>query len=246
VGDAKGKNPRSLAVRTLASEHALRYRAWVEANRAFVLEQSGGRVGYVHIPDMGALGYSEFHRYLSREVERDALVVDVRYNGGGHVSELVLEKLARRRVAYCVSRWGQPRSYPMDAVLGPVVALTNEVAGSDGDIFSHGFKLLGLGPLVGTRTWGGVIGINPRHALADGSIVTQPEYSFWFRDVGFGVENYGTDPDVEVEITPQDAGAGRDPQLERSLALALEALERDAPRVPDFGDRPELRVPELV
>ena len=121
-----------------------------------------------------------------------------------------------------------------------MVALTNEYAGSDGDIFSHSFKLFGLGPLIGKRTWGGVVGIWPRHALVDGTVTTQPEFAFWFDDVGWGVENYGTDPDIEVEIRPQDHAAGEDPQLDRALVEIEKQLTRRPPRQPDFGRRPQL------
>jgi tricorn protease len=183
--------------------------------------------------------------HIVAEVERDALVVDVRFNGGGHVSQLVLEKLARRRIGYDISRWGTPDPYPSDSPAGPLVALTNEHAGSDGDIFSHCFKLFGLGPVVGKRTWGGVIGISPRHALVDGSLTTQPEYAFWFSDVGWGVENYGTEPDVDVDIRPQDYAAGRDPQLDKAVALALEALKKHKPLQADVDRRPSLVLPEL-
>ncbi len=124
---------------------------------------------------MGPHGYSEFHRDSLSEIDREGLVVDVRFNGGGHVSELILEKLARRRIAYNQSRWSNIQPYPVDSVAGPMVAITNEYAGSDGDIFSHGFKLLKLGPLIGKRTWGGVIGIWPRNLSMDGSFTTQPE-----------------------------------------------------------------------
>ena len=175
VGDAKGKAARTVTVKTLASEFPARYREWVETNRRIVHEQTKGRVGYVHIPNMGPQGYSEFHRYFLSEIDREGMVVDVRFNGGGHVSELILEKLARRRIAYNHSRWSNVQPYPVDSVAGPMVAITNEYAGSDGDIFSHGFKLLKLGPLIGKRTWGGVIGIWPRHSLIDGSFTTQPE-----------------------------------------------------------------------
>ena len=194
---------REVRVKLLADETPARYRAWVEANRAWVHEASAGRVGYFHLPDMMSAGFAEFHRYFATECDHDALIVDVRYNRGGHVSELLLEKVARKRIAWNVARWGRPTSYPDEAPAGPVVALTNEHAGSDGDIFSHGFKLMGIGTLVGQRTWGGVIGIWPRHALVDGTEVTQPEYSFWFKDVGWGVENYGTDPQVVVDNAPQ-------------------------------------------
>jgi tricorn protease len=131
----------------------------------------------------------------------------------------------------------------VQAVLGPLVAIANEWAGSDGDIFSHAFKLMKLGPLVGKRTWGGVIGISPKDALIDGGVTTQPEYSFWFEDVGWGVENYGTDPDIEVEITPEDWIAGRDPQLDKALQL-VERMQRTTPSgLPDFGERPVLALP---
>jgi len=143
--------------------------------------------------------------------------VDVRYNGGGAVSGLLLQKLARRRMGYDFSRWGPPAEYPATSPRGPMAAVTNEWAGSDGDIFSHTFKLMKLGPLIGKRTWGGVIGINPRHALADNTITTQPEFSFFFDDVHWGVENYGTDPDIEVDNAPQDYARGADPQLDRAI-----------------------------
>ena len=245
IAGQNGDKPRTVTVKTLKSERSARYREWVEANRLRVHEATGGRVGYLHIPDMGPRGYAEFHRAFLAEVVHPGLIVDVRYNGGGHVSQLLLEKLARRRIGYDVQRWGRPSAYPSYAVLGPMVAITNERAGSDGDIFCHAFKLMKLGPLVGKRTWGGVIGISPRDPLIDGGITTQPEYSFWFEDVGWGVENYGTDPDIEVEITPEDWVAGRDPQLERSLAEVLRLLEENPPKMPDFDGRPRKPLPVL-
>ncbi len=240
VGDANGENPRTVAVKLLASEHDARYREWVETNRAYVHAQTQGRVGYLHIPDMSVEGFAEFHRYYMREVRRDALIVDVRYNGGGFVSQFILEKLARKRIGYDLQRYGPPAPYPADSVLGPMVALTNESAGSDGDIFSHCFKLMKLGTLIGKRTWGGVIGIWPRHSLVDGTITTQPEFSFWFEDVGFKVENYGTDPHIDVDIAPQDYAAERDPQMEKALEVISEEMEKNPPRIPDFGPLPKL------
>ncbi len=241
TGDDPQGPTRSVLVTTLADEIPARYREWVERNRSWVHEQSRGRVGYLHLPDMMSAGFAEFHRYFTAECDRDSLIVDVRYNRGGHVSSLLLEKVARKRIGYATTRWGQTASYPEEAVAGPVVALTNEHSGSDGDIFSHGFKLMGIGPLIGTRTWGGVIGIYPRHTLVDGTQTTQPEYSFWFNDVGWGVENYGTDPQIEVDNAPQDAAAGRDRQLETALATALQLIERGDDRKPQFGERPNLR-----
>ncbi|GAA2887364.1 hypothetical protein GCM10010517_51210 [Streptosporangium fragile] len=240
-GDAK----RTVTVRAIGDEQPGRYRDWVEANRARCHERSGGRVGYLHIPDMGPEGYAEFHRGFLTEYDREALVVDVRFNGGGHVSALLLQKLSRRRLGYDFPRWGVPEPYPDESPRGPMVAITNEWAGSDGDIFSHTFKLLGLGPLIGKRTWGGVIGIWPRHRLADGTVTTQPEFSFAFDDVGWRVENYGTDPDIEVDITPQDYAKGVDTQLERAIEIALGRLATHPPHTPNPAARPRLTVPRL-
>jgi tricorn protease len=239
------RNPRIVAVDALRSEEPLRYRDWVERNRALVHTETDGQVGYIHVPDMGPWGYSEFHRYFGTEVDRAGLIIDVRQNRGGHVSQLLLEKLVRRRVGYDRTRWGQPESYPDDAPMGPMVALTDEYSGSDGDIFSHAFKLFGLGPLIGKRTWGGVIGIYPRHALVDGTITTQPEFAFWFEDVGWGLENYGTDPDIDVDIKPQDYREGRDPQMERAIREVLKLVRKVKPAVPEFEAPPSRVAPRL-
>ena len=162
----------------------------------------------------------------------DALIMDVRGNSGGHISELVVEKLARRVMAWDVGRWLRPVSYPQDARRGPLVTVADEHAGSDGDIVTAAIRSLGLGPVVGTRTWGGVIGFTDLHALVDGTQLTIPQLAFSFNDYGWGVENYGVDPDVEVLITPDDWAAGRDPQLETAVRLALEALEKQPPSTP--------------
>jgi tricorn protease len=217
----------------------------VEANRRIVHERTNGRVGYVHIPNMGPQGYAEFHRYYFSEVEREALIVDVRFNGGGFVSQLILEKLARKRIGFDATRWGKPEPYPSDSPSGPLVCITNEQAGSDGDIFSHAFKVMGLGPVVGKRTWGGVVGITSRHRLVDNGMTTQPEFSYWFSDVGWKVENYGTDPTHDVDITPQDEAAGRDPQMDTALRLVMQALRTHKPLTPDMRNRPHLALPVL-
>jgi tricorn protease len=245
IAGAGEEPPRSVTVKTLYSEYPARYREWVEGNRRKVHDATQGRMGYVHIPDMGAQGYAEFHRGFLAEVDREGLIVDLRFNRGGHVSGLLLEKLARRRIGYDIQRWGLPEPYPVESVMGPIVALTNEYAGSDGDIFSHGFKLMKLGPLLGTRTWGGVVGIWPRHALVDGTVTTQPEFSFWFADVGWGVENYGTDPDIFVDNTPQDYARGVDAQLERAIAEGLKLLAENPPTMPAFEGKPSRALPEL-
>jgi tricorn protease len=194
---------------------------------------------------MGPWGFSEFHRAWHSEVDKDGLIVDVRFNRGGNVSQLLLEKLARRRLGYGITRFRLPSPFPDDSPTGPMVCLTNENSGSDGDIFSHTFKLAGLGPLIGTRTWGGVVGIWPQQTLVDGTTTTQPEFGFWFTDVGFGVENYGTEPDIEVTITPEDYQKGRDPQLERGLEELMSIIHRSEPLIPEFGPAPSVRPPTL-
>jgi tricorn protease len=236
--ESPGEAPRTVVVKTLAAETPARYRAWVRRNREYVHERTQGRVGYVHVPDMGYRGFAEFHRgYLSEVGRRDALIIDVRYNGGGEFSPLILEKLARRRRGWVFPRWGEPAGYPWQGPAGPLVAVTNEYAGSDGDIFSHVFKGMGLGPLIGHRTWGGVIGIDARLPLVDGSLTTQPEFAIVFDDVGLGVENYGVDPTIVVDYPPEDYQAGRDPQLDRAIDEALRLLAENPPRTPP---RPKL------
>src|SRR5947209_7993576 len=243
VGDARGRKPRRVVVRTLRDEAPLRYREYVEGRRRAVHDATDGRVGYLHIPDMIAHGYAEFHRSYLAELDRDGLVVDIRDNGGGYVSALLLEKLQRRRLGYDLLRYGPPEPYPYESPAGPMVCITNQDAGSDGDIFSHCWKLLGLGPLIGTRTWGGVVGINIIRRLVDGGMTTQPQASFWFRDVGFGVENYGTDPDVVLDKTPQDWAADADPQLDRAIALVQREMKSQKPLRPTEAKRPQLTLP---
>jgi tricorn protease len=183
-------------------------------------------------------GYAEFHRYYLAEYDYEGLIVDVRWNGGGAVSGLVLEKLARPRLGYSFQRWSPPDPYIYNSPRGKLVAITDENAGSDGDIFSHAFKMMGLGPLIGKRTWGGVTGISPYMPLVDGTITTQPEFSFWFKDVGWGVENYGTDPTIDVDYTPQDYARGFDPQLERGITEALHLIEEHPVATPTPEQHP--------
>ncbi|MEV4101958.1 PDZ domain-containing protein [Nonomuraea sp. NPDC049649] len=232
VRPATGGETRTVVVTPISDETRLRYHDWVENRRAYVREASGGRLGYLHVPDMVASGWAQFHRDLRTEMAYEGLVVDVRENGGGHVSELILEKLSRKVTGWIQARGHEPMRYPEDSPRGPVVTVTDEFAGSDGDIVSAGIKNRDIGPLVGVRTWGGVIGIDQRYSLVDGTVVTQPRYSFWLEGHGWGVENHGVDPDVEVVITPQDRTADRDPQLEKAVELALAALEETPAATP--------------
>ncbi len=234
---------RDVVVQPLSDETPLRYHAWVADRRAAVHAATDGKVGYVHIPDMMGLGWAQLNRDLRLEVARDALIVDARYNGGGHISELVLEAIERTVRAWDVQRHGLPETYPSKASRGPRVLLTNEWAGSDGDIVAAGFRQRGLGLIVGTRTWGGVIGFDDFQRLVDGSSVTQPGLAFWFYGLEWSVENHGVDPDVVVAMAPQDWAAGRDTQLDKAIEIILDSLQ-EAPvsTPPDVATRPS-RVP---
>ena len=237
---------RRAVVTPLRSEVRLRYQDWVAGRRTRVRELSGGRLGYLHVPDMVSGGWADFHRDLRTEMRYDGLIVDVRGNRGGHTSQLIIEKLARQIIAWDVARSMRPYSYPEDAPRGPMVALTDEWAGSDGDIVTAAIKLKNLAPVVGARTWGGVIGIDDGDELVDGTVMTIPKYAFWFDELGWGVENYGVDPDVEVLISPDDWAAGRDTQLEAAVSMALEALSTHSPASPpDRSDRPARVRPPL-
>jgi tricorn protease len=242
-----GGQPRRVAVIPLASDRRLRYQDWVARTRQRVRELSAERAGYLHVPDMMGEGWAHFHRDLRGEMARDILILDVRQNRGGHISQLVVEKLARRIFGWFLPRGLRPGTHPQDAPRGPVVALTDEFAGSDGDLITAAMRILRLGPVVGTRTWGGVIGIDDPHRLIDGTQVTVPRYAYWLDGYGWTVENYGVDPDVEVVISPADWAAGRDPQLETAVSMALEALQsRPAARPPDLESRPSRRRPPLA
>jgi tricorn protease len=241
-----GATVRRVAVVPLHSERRLRYQDWVAGRRRHARELSNGRLGYLHVPDMMGAGWAHFNRDLRTEMHYEGLIIDVRANGGGEISQLVLEKLALRVIGWDVVRWHQAESYPLDARRGPLVALANQNSASDGDIITAAIRLLGLGPVVGTRTWGGVIGYDELRELVDGSLISVPQLAFSFDRLGWGVENYGVDPDVEVDITPDDWAQGRDPQLETAVRLALEALEKQpATNPPDPGTGPRKARPPL-
>ncbi len=217
---------RRVVVVPLGDEEVLRYQDWVRSRRHYVRERSGGRLGYVHVPDMTSYGWAQLHRDLRHASEREGLVVDVRYNRGGHTSQLVLSRLLARAVGWAPGRhYAVAGRYPSTAPRGPVVLVANENSGSDGDIVNAAAQAMGIGPVVGVRTWGGVVGIDGRFDLVDGTAITQPRYAFWLQGKDWGVENHGVDPDIEVEHTPADFFADDDPQLDRAMAEALRMLE---------------------
>ncbi|MFG3660166.1 S41 family peptidase [Streptomyces sp. NPDC047706] len=237
---------RRVAVVPLLDERPLRYQDWVAKRRAVVRRLSGGRCGYLHIPDMGGSGWAQFNRDLRMEVSRPALIVDVRGNAGGHISELVIEKLTRTILGWDLTRDAQPVSYASNAPRGPVVALADEATSSDGDMITAAFKLLGLGPVVGQRTWGGVVGMTGRHRLGDGTIITVPMNAAWFDAYGWSVENHGVAPDVEALRTPLDWAEGRYAQLDDAVHLALDLLvTRPAATPPDHSHVPDRSRPKL-
>lgn len=234
-GDAAGAQ-RRIAVVPVKDEERLRYQEWVRGNRRTVREASGGRFGYLHVPDMLANGWAQLHRDLDTETSLDGLIVDVRRNRGGHTSQLVAELIGRKVTGWSMPRGEKPRTYPHHAPRGPVVILADEFAGSDGDIITQVSKLRGIGPVIGTRTWGGVVGIDNRFTLADGTGVTQPRYATWFSGgVGWDVENFGVAPDIHVAFPPHAYAAGIDPQLEYGIG-ALKEMIQELPT-----DRPPLR-----
>ncbi|WP_159668825.1 S41 family peptidase [Streptomyces mexicanus] len=223
-GDGDGP-PRRVAVVPLIDDRPLRYQDWVAKRRAVVRELSGGRCGYLHIPDLGGSGWAQFNRDVRMEISRPALIVDVRGNAGGHISELVIEKLTRTILGWDLTRNAQPVSYTSNAPRGPIVALADEATSSDGDMITAAFKLLKLGPVVGQRTWGGVVGMTGRHRLGDGTVITVPMNAAWFDAYGWSVENHGVSPDIESLRTPMDWAEGRHVEMDTAIELALELLD---------------------
>ncbi|UVI36119.1 S41 family peptidase [Brevibacterium spongiae] len=230
------RKDRTVAVIPLAGEEVLRYQDWVRSRREYVAEKSSGRVGYVHIPDMTSYGWAQLHRDIRQAMGCEGVIADVRFNRGGHTSALVAERFADKVVA-----WNQARSYdvmgrdPEDAPRGPVVFVANEFSGSDGDIINARVQARGIGPVIGVRTWGGVVGIDGRYDLVDGTGVTQPRYSFWIEGKGWSVENYGVEPDIEVEHDPGQLFAADDPQLDRAIAEVFAGLkDHPAAQPPEF------------
>ncbi|WP_228084144.1 S41 family peptidase [Streptomyces profundus] len=243
--DESGRQ-RRVAVMPLIDDRQLRYQDWVARRRELVRELSGGRCGYVHIPDMGGSGWAQFNRDLRREFDREALIVDVRGNAGGNISELVVEKLSRTILGWDLTRNAQPVSYTSNAPRGPVVAVADEATSSDGDMITAAFRLLGLGPVVGSRTWGGVVGITGEHKLGDGTEITVPMNAAWFDAYGWDVENHGVAPDIEALRTPLDWAEGRSVVLDTAVRVALDLLERHpAASPPGYQRIPDRARPPL-
>lgn len=237
----RGRMKRRVAVVPVASEASLRYHEWVAGRAVYVREKSQGRVGYVHVPDMMAHGWAEFHRLIEEASQCEAVIADVRFNGGGHTSQLIIERLSRRVIGWGWARhFDKPFAYPSQGMRGPLVFVTNPYAGSDGDIVTGAAQNLGLGPVVGERSWGGVVGIDGRFQLVDGTEVTQPRYSHAFDRQGFGLENHGTEPDVVVPMGPADWESDADIQLDAAIEVALAGLNEKPAAVAPQPDPPRV------
>ncbi len=240
VADSPTGARRHIIVRPVSKEISLREAAWIAHNRAVVDKLSGGKVGYVYMSDMEQLGLQQFVRQFYAQLDKQALIMDDRWNGGGFIAPFALERLRRVLVNLGVNREGGITPEPNELVNGPKVALLNHWSASDGDIFPYLFKLYGLGPLVGTRSWGGVRGIRGNWQMLDGGYITIPEDALYTPDSQWAVENHGVDPDVEVENQPADLLAGHDVQLETAVSMMLKAI---AGKSPGFAPPPPLVPP---
>jgi tricorn protease len=227
---ADGKGSRTVTVEPIASEAQLRDMDRVEGNLKKVHAATNGRVAYVYVPNTAGPGHEYFKRYFYPQVDKDAIIVDERFNGGGQVADYYIDHLRRPYTAHWATRYGETFRTPGAAIFGPKVMLIDETAGSGGDLLPWMFREYKLGPLVGKRTWGGLVGILGFPTLMDGGQVTAPNLAFWTAKEGFGVENVGVPPDVDVEITPKDFAAGKDPQLEKAIDIVMEELKKNPPR----------------
>jgi tricorn protease len=217
---------RVVTVVPVASEDALRTRAWIENNRRQVDKLSGGRLAYVWLPNTGMPGYTAFNRLYYAQQHKDGAVIDERYNQGGMVADYIVNELSRPLMGYFARRDGKVSPSPMVGIYGPKVMIVNESAGSGGDALPYYFKQQKIGPLIGTRTWGALVGTLQIPATIDGGGITAPSLAFYDINGRWSIENEGVAPDIEVEITPADAAAGRDPQLERAVQEAMKLLDK--------------------
>jgi tricorn protease len=218
---------RLVTVVPVPSEEGLRTRGWIEENRRLVDKLSGGRLAYVWLPNTGGPGYTAFTRYYYAQQDKDGAIIDERYNQGGMVADYIVNELDRKLIGYFALRDGQPTTSPIAGIYGPKVMIINESAGSGGDALPYYFRLRKLGPLVGTRTWGGLVGTLGGPSTIDGGGITAPSLAFYNLKGEWDVENIGVSPDIEVEYTPADVIKGHDPQLERAVQEGLKLLEQN-------------------
>ena len=230
--NADGSGSRTVTVVPIETELALRNRDWVEGNLKKVDAATGGRVAYVYVPNTAGAGHTYFKRYFFPQSGKDAVIVDERYNGGGSLADYYIEILQRPAIAWWAMRYGADMKTPSASIQGPKVMIIDENAGSGGDLLPWMFRKFGVGKIVGQRTWGGLVGILGFPVLMDGGNITAPNLAIWTPDGGWVVENEGVPPDIEVEQTPADVIAGRDPQLEKAIEVVMAELAKNPPVMP--------------
>jgi tricorn protease len=224
---------RKVTYKPVSAEDDLIYLDWVTKNREKVDKMTNGRVGYLHIPDMGADGIREFIKYFYGQIRKEGLIVDVRANGGGFVSQMIIERLNRKLLGTGYSRTSEDTdTYPNTVFYGHMVCLLNETSASDGDIFPYMFRKAGLGPLIGKRSWGGVVGITNRGTLIDGGLIFVPEFGNANDKGEWDIEGHGVDPDIVVENDPKSIVAGRDTQLERGVEEVMKRMKEKPMKLP--------------
>lgn len=222
-----GRGAREVTVVPVGSEAGLRGLAWIEGNRRKVSEMTGGRVAYVYLPNTSGAGYTNFNRYYFAQIDKEAAVIDERFNGGGTAADYMIDYMRRPLMNYWTTREGSDFSTPVGAIFGPKVMIIDEYAGSGGDALPWYFRREKLGPLVGKRTWGGLVGIYDYPQLIDGGGVTAPRVAFYSPEGQWEVENVGVAPDIEVELDPKAWRQGRDLQLEKAVEVVMEALRKN-------------------
>ncbi len=241
-----GKDSREVTVVPVDSEENVRHLAWLESNRRRVDEATGGRVAYVHIPNTAGAGYTSFNRYYFAQVGKEAAIIDERFNEGGQLADYIVEYLRRPLMSKVVTREGHDWSSPSEAIFGPKVMLINEMSGSGGDALPWYFRKAQIGPLVGKKTWGGLVGIGGYPQLIDGGNVTAPRAAIYGLNGEWEVENHGISPDVEVDLEPSVWRAGRDAQLEKAIEVVMQQLkehplpEIKRPPYPNYHEHDDL------
>jgi tricorn protease len=239
IGPANGTGAREITVIPARTETALRNTAWIESNQKKVDELSGGKLAYVYLPDTAQGGFTNFNRYYFAQQDKQGAVIDERFNSGGQVADYIIQAMQRTLMSYWSPRYGQIDRTPNASILGPKVMITNEFAGSGGDAMPYLFRQQKIGPLVGKRTWGGLVGIGAIPELMDGGSVTSPSFGQFSPAGEWDVENRGVEPDYVVEQDPRAVSEGHDPQLEKAVALALEELAKHPvpqPKRPAYPD----------
>jgi tricorn protease len=229
---------RNLTVVPIADEAPLYYYTWVQHNIDYVNRKTGGKVGYVHIPDMEFDGLNEFTKHFFPQLKKKALIIDIRSNGGGFVSPMIIDRLRRELAMIEVTRYGTPTPSPDEMLLGPKVTLMDEFSASDGDIFPYRFKNLGLGKLIGKRTWGGVVGIRETLPLVDGGYLNRPEFAPYSKDGQWIIEGHGVDPDIVVDNDPSREFHGEDQQLDKAIDVILDELKTQEVHLPPVPPYP--------